>query len=239
MAGLEKKCLVASAGFHLLLAALLVVGSAFLRPAPAGIERVFEGVNIPPQYVPDASSAVTDPRTSPAQSQPVSPANEASTSVPQRRSNLPQVSTRVITRSNGSRPSANNSSTTAAQARQFNAAVNQMFRNLSPSTSIETGFGAASAGDEYAERVRAIYTQNWRPLEAGTSSSTLAVRVSINIARDGKVLSSRILRSSGDTGVDVSVAQVLERVTTLDPFPPDVKDAERNYVINFSANPAP
>jgi TonB family protein len=53
------------------------------------------------------------------------------------------------------------------------------------------------------------------------------------VARDGRILSSSVIRASGDAQLDKSVRQALDRVTKLPAFPEGAKDAQRTFRINF------
>ena len=59
-------------------------------------------------------------------------------------------------------------------------------------------------------------------------------KVTVTIARDGTVISARILTPSGDAGVDASVQRTLDRVTFIAPFPEGATETERTYTINFN-----
>ncbi|MBU6410693.1 MAG: energy transducer TonB, partial [Verrucomicrobia bacterium] len=60
------------------------------------------------------------------------------------------------------------------------------------------------------------------------------VKVTVTIARDGTVVSARIIGPSDDPGVDASVQRTLERVKFIAPFPEGSTEKERTYTINFN-----
>ena len=91
----------------------------------------------------------------------------------------------------------------------------------------------AEAYANYASVVKSIYTQAWTPPE-DTASDDANPRVSVTIARDGSVISSRIIEKAGDAPVDNSVQRTLDRVTYIAPFPDDATDRQRTYTINFN-----
>ena len=99
-------------------------------------------------------------------------------------------------------------------------------------TTLEIGSDSGGKDDAYARIVRFFYSQSWEP--SGTSDPKTFVKAKITIASDGKVSSARILEPSGDTQMDESVRQTLERVQFIEPFEPGAKESERTYTINFS-----
>ncbi len=67
-----------------------------------------------------------------------------------------------------------------------------------------------------------------------TATDDAVARASITIARDGDVVSARIIQPSGDAQVDRSVRAALDRVTMLLLFPDGSRDKERTYIIRFN-----
>jgi TonB family protein len=59
----------------------------------------------------------------------------------------------------------------------------------------------------------------------------------IRIARDGRVLSAIITRSSGSAAVDQSVQLTLDRVRQVPPLPPNSEEDTVTITINFKAKP--
>jgi outer membrane biosynthesis protein TonB len=94
------------------------------------------------------------------------------------------------------------------------------------------GGGPSYAG--YSAWVRSVYERAWIPPE-DASSEYATVEATVTIARDGTVVSRRIVTRSGDAAVDASVQRTLDRVTTVGrPFPEGAKEAERDYIIPFN-----
>ncbi len=85
----------------------------------------------------------------------------------------------------------------------------------------------------YKDVVASIYTAAWVP-PAELDDDTATVTVKVTIARDGRVISGRIIKPSGNTGMDHSIQNVLENVTFIQPFPEGSRDQERTYNINFN-----
>ena len=85
----------------------------------------------------------------------------------------------------------------------------------------------------YAAAVKSKYESAWIPPE-DTANDDANVKVSVTIARDGSVITARILDRSGDGKVDASVQRTLDRVTFVAPFPDGAKEKERTFIINFN-----
>ncbi|HRY48224.1 MAG TPA: TonB family protein [Candidatus Paceibacterota bacterium] len=121
---------------------------------------------------------------------------------------------------------------------QISGALGSIRRNLSSSTTIEvSGGGVGGTGGEayanYAQVIRTLYDRAWIDPEE-VADSNLSVRAAIVIARDGRILSSRLVRPSGVAAMDKSVRQALDRVTRVPAFPAESKDIERTFNINFN-----
>ena len=94
------------------------------------------------------------------------------------------------------------------------------------------GDSSASAAN-YAPVVKSVYEQAWTPPD-DTASDDANIKVRVTIARDGTVISARVIGPSGDASVDKSVRSTLERVQFIAPFPSGSTDRERSYIINFN-----
>ena len=103
-------------------------------------------------------------------------------------------------------------------------------------TTIETSAGTDGQDDEYARFVRDTYTSHWDLTGAEASNASALTKVTVTIASSGKVLSSRVLDSSGNTQVDETVRRTLTRVDFIRPFADGTKEAQRTYTINFNCN---
>jgi periplasmic protein TonB len=106
---------------------------------------------------------------------------------------------------------------------------------LSQSTTIEFQ-GRGGGGVPYAnflQAVKKIYTDAWL-VPSGIDDDSATATVSVTIARDGKVISANIIRSSGNAAVDQSVQATLDRVRYTPPLPDDAKENQRTVTINFN-----
>jgi TonB family protein len=125
------------------------------------------------------------------------------------------------------------------QRRRLNAAFGNALNSLedgrSGSTTIELK-GPGGGGVPYAnflQALKSIYEHAWI-LPDGVADDNATVATSITIAREGTVVTWRVLRSSGNAAVDRSVRVTLERVKVAVPLPDDAKENQRTVEIKFN-----
>jgi TonB family protein len=99
-------------------------------------------------------------------------------------------------------------------------------------TKVEVGGPGGAAYADYRQFVQAIYDEAWL-LPQDTSDDGAAI-VSVTIGRSGHVLSSRIVRPSGNSALDRSVQRALDKVKFVRPFPEGSKDEQRTFTIEFN-----
>lgn len=134
----------------------------------------------------------------------------------------------------------------AAQARQLALARQKLGEKLGSQVStLRSGFesgtkvdvggpgGEAFAG--YGALVQAAYENAWRLLPDLNDDDFITL-VRVTISRDGRVTRSEILRKSASTSMDRSVQKALDkvRIDGLPPFPPEIRDSERSFRIEFN-----
>jgi colicin import membrane protein len=110
----------------------------------------------------------------------------------------------------------------------------------SATTSVELSGIGGEAFVNYSDFLRTAYQQKFDQalLVAGDIAEGRAqVTVSVTVGRDGKVVSARVTKKSGNTALDKVVQRVLDRVTFIAPFPEGAKDQERTFPITFELNP--
>ena len=161
----------------------------------------------------------------------------------------PEVSTTPVVRKQDTGKTAKTPSTTSStdnEVRRMADARNRaadligttarnIGKNVSPGISMDP-IGPGGGGEAYApydDAVRSIYWHAWTAPEDSASDQAVT-KVTVTIASDGTVLSSRIIKGSGDASVDKSVQRTLDRVTFIAPFPEGAKDKQRTYTINFN-----
>jgi TonB family protein len=153
----------------------------------------------------------------------------------------PKISTTLVSReTTSSKTRASEEAKRAADARrraaeQISRAAAGIASGLSGSTEIELK-GPGGGGVPYANFLQAVkkcYSDAWI-VPDGITDDTATVTASVTIARDGKVISARIIRRSGNSAVNQSVQMTLDRVRFAAPLPDDAKENERTVTIDFN-----
>jgi TonB family protein len=263
---LQKKCAIMTAGFHLLLLVILIVGPGFFAPKqkaddlqildvipPNLIDAAFNrGVRnaqppppapvvTPPQPAQPAPQPVVTPPAPPKveMPEPVKPVVKAPTQEPKpvEKPKI-QINTELVTRTapkNSPKTSPRDDSQEKARALALAArsAARALKNNFTPATTVDMPGNSSVAYANYAAVVKSVYEQAWVPPDDAQNDDA-NVKVTVTIARDGTVISSRVLTPSGDAGVDASVQRTLDRVTFIAPFPEGATEKERTYTINFN-----
>lgn len=162
---------------------------------------------------------------------------------PKSRSTGIKISTNLVVRKSGgtssSRTSKTGDSSTAVNkiASEFNSALKNIGAGLSSGglrMDDVPGFGGGGpAMVNYTQLIMSIFDRAWIPPTEITDEN-LVTEVRIVIHRTGKVTSARITKKSGNAAMDASVMRALESVTSVPPFPPEAKDFERTFVIEFN-----
>jgi TonB family protein len=264
---LQKKCLIATAGFHLLLLVILFVGPAFFNSKPkvddsqvldvipanlidAAFNSGVKGAQPPPP-----TPIVTPPQptpTPPAPKQIVQPAPVPQPTfvqkvvkyfTPEPKPDLTPIEKPEKNPPHQIQPSltpvvrnVQKNSTTAKSKDNSQTARNlaaELKSKLSTATQIDMPGDSSVAYANYASAVKSVYDAAWT-LPDSVANDDENVKVSVTIASDGTVISSRILTPSGDAGVDSSVQRTLDRVMFIAPFPDGATDKQRTYTINFN-----
>jgi TonB family protein len=265
----QKKCFIASTGFHLFLLLILFIGPAFLTSKENTEDRPPIDI-IPLKTIEAALSGVGNPAARPPENTPLPAQPPASLPAPKLQpeteqtrqpdppkppkadpevisekppaKKLPSISIKKVTRSTNDpkqKSTAKSTSPADDSKSQLLAAVrgttSTLGKSLSSSTKIELN-GPGGGGVPYAnflDAVRKIYTDAWLVPDDVTDDSAVAT-ASVTIARDGTVLSSRIIVPSGNPRADHSVEAVLNRVTFAVPLPETAKENQRTVKIQFS-----
>jgi colicin import membrane protein len=276
---LQKKCFIASAGLHMLLVLILVVGPAFLssknktdemptidfvpsrlidaafsgggnpntRPPPPAPPAPAPAPPLPPLQR-EVSPPEQKPEPKPEPVKPVKPVVESLEARKEPARPKPEITTTAVSRNADSQKKPKQPSEADSRAKKeaddhrkaaaaLIASTSRNLRNdLSPATAIDINPGPGGGGEayaNYAQVVKSIYEHAWLPSDDTTSDEAIT-KVTVTISREGKVLSSRIIKGSGDSSIDRSVQRTLDRVTFIAPFPEGAKDKERTFTINFN-----
>jgi len=258
---LQKKCVIATAGFHLLLLVILLVGPAFFNSKPrvddSQVLDVIPANLIDAQLnsgVKNAQPPAPAPIVTPPQPQPIPPAptptlaerfekmfkSEPPKPKPDltpvenpKQSHLPKVNLQPVVRT-----VPKNSTTTKPkddsqqQARAINAALKNLKKNLTPGIVVDVPGTGSKSSANYRDALASIYYDAWTT-PGGVTSETPNAIVRITVATDGTVITARIITSSGDAKVDDSVQRALERVPSVPPLPDQLK-VQQDFTISFN-----
>ena len=242
---LQKKCVLATAGVHLLLLVILIVGPAFFEPRPKDDLQVLDvipanlidalrtsGVRDAQPPPPAPQPVVTPPPTpSPepmVKPEPVKPAPAPDKVQPHKI----QIDTHPVTRNAPRNTSTPDNS--AARTRALRNAIRSLKNNFSSSTTVDMPGDSSASYANYASAVVSVYKHAWVPPD-GMDNDNAVVKFIVTIASDGTVISARIIGPSGDAKVDEAVQRELERVTFIAPFPEGAPEKQRDYTLNFNA----
>ncbi len=121
----------------------------------------------------------------------------------------------------------------AARAARVASLTEKLENSLSTSTKVEMPGEASVSFASYASVVKSIYEAKWRaPDDAASDDAN--TKVSVTIARDGRVIESHIVNPSGDARVDASVRRTLSNVDFIREFPDGAKESQKIFIINFN-----
>jgi TonB family protein len=258
---LQKKCIIVTAGVHLLLLLILIVGPAFFSPRPKADD--LQVLEVIPANLIDApfSSGVAnaqppppEPVTPPAPRPPapvvtppapVAPPVEPPKSIikeiekaltpPEKpkETHKPVISTTLVTRTTPKTSPDASKANDAARARAIRKALQKLKNNLTSATTVDMPGNSSVSYASYASAVRSVYDEAWT-LPDRIANEEEVTKASVTIASDGTVISASIVTPSGDANVDASVQRALERVKFVAPFPEGATEKERTYTINFN-----
>jgi TonB family protein len=121
-----------------------------------------------------------------------------------------------------------------AKLKAIAKAASSISKNFSSATdvSMPEGEGTVSFAS-YASVVKSIYEAKWQAPDDAANDQAIT-KVSVTIARDGRVVESHVVTPSGDSKVDASVRRTLSSVKFIREFPPGAKESEKTFIINFN-----
>jgi TonB family protein len=260
---LQKKCFIATAGFHLLLLVILLVGPAFFNSKPKVDDS--QVLNVIPANLIDAAFnsgvrnaqppapapvSITQPQPiTPAPKPIVTPAPAPSPTLAERLEKFftpePAKPEPAPIENQQHKIQVNTQLVTRIvpkssvpqkpknNSQAINSALQNLRQHLSSATTIEMPGDSSVSYANYASVVKSVYEQAWAPPD-NTASDDANAKVTVTIASDGTVISAHVVSPSGDDSVDASVQRTLDRVTFIAPFPEGTMDKQRTYTINFN-----
>ena len=277
---LQKKCFIASAGVHLFLVLLLLLGPGFISSKNKAaddlpildfvpfktVDALVSGGGNPKASLPPAAPAPRPlPPPLPAVTQPppeknhepdppkelarqVKPPKLEEESLEPNKKKI-EISTKLVSRNQEDKTDAKARAEEKAREDAKRAAdvrrrmarqiIGQAAENISSEVSGGTTIelrGPGGGGVPYAnflQAVKSVYANAW-VVPDGVADDQATTAASVTIARDGTVVSSHIVRRSGDSAVDQSVQATLDRVRYAAPLPEDAKESQRTVTINFN-----
>jgi TonB family protein len=176
------------------------------------------------------------PRDTPKAVKPVRPDPVAESST---HTHKIEVSTKLVVSSNAAVKAARDAARAKAAAEQRRAelalgkTIAGIRGGVSGSTEIRLS-GPGGGGVPYANFLSAVKKVYWDAWSVPSDAPDLTVRASVTIARDGTVVSSRIIDGCGNASVDSSVQATLDRVKFAAPLPESAKEDQRTVTINFN-----
>lgn len=285
---IQKKCLIGSAFFHVVLVASVFLFAGFSRnskeyetftqitivdldkvlvtdgPTRGGGSGALPPVVVPPQPQSRPVQQQSPPQTKPViknvESAPVEPAAPQKTKqtsntdagskdvsidgkLPAKKSTGIKISTNLVVRKNSAvakgqgASSANSRFANNRVYEQFNAALKDIGAGLTSGglkMNDMPGFGGGGpAMINYTQLIMNIFDRAWTPPSEIVDENLVTV-VKIVIHKTGRVASTRIVRRSGNAAMDASVQRALESVQSVPPFPPEARDFERTFEIEFN-----
>jgi protein TonB len=110
--------------------------------------------------------------------------------------------------------------------------LNKLDSKLSGRTSVNVPQGRYAAAN-YESLIRRKYVD--ATIHPGTISGDPVVKVQLVIARNGNVISARIIGVSGLAIWDRAVQKALDRVKRIAPFPAGMSGAKKTFNLNFNS----
>ena len=99
---------------------------------------------------------------------------------------------------------------------------------------IDAGGGPnALAFLDYGQMMVRIYEQMWL-VPPNLGESLAVVGVTVTVARNGRVLDWDLRKTSGNSAVDKSVRETLQKVIQFEPFPASFRESQRTFNIDFN-----
>jgi TonB family protein len=245
---LQKKCVIVTAGIHLLLLVILMVGPAFFSPRPKvddiQVLTVIPAMLVDAPFSSGVANAAPPPEPvappQPPPPEPVKPEKEEPVKLPDKVKPVEparpeprkiQISTQIVTRPAPKNPSAAAKAQQQQRARAFQIALQKLNSKLTSGTVVDMPGSGSVAYASYKDALGSIYYDAWTP--DGSISDEANALVRITVASDGGVLDARIITRSGDEKMDASVQRTLQRVSSV-PALPDKSKVQQEFTIQFN-----
>ena len=262
MGRLKRSCMVGSVVFHALTLALLLLAPVLLAKRVEKVQvidlipsEIVDQIMAPPAPVtPPTPPTPTPPKPTPPKPTPPKPKPTPPDPTPPKPKPVEVVKPKPKPKPVKPKIKVNLNSTmrqpdtqkvkaqqaAAERARQAEAkrqaalkqSLNNLDSKLSGRTSVNVPQGRYAAAN-YESLIRRKYVD--ATIHPGTISGDPVVKVQLVIARNGNVISARIIGVSGLASWDRAVQKALDRVKRIAPFPAEMSGAKKTFNLNFNS----
>lgn len=264
MGRLKRSCVVGSIVFHALTLALLVLAPVLLAKRVEKVKvidlipsEIVDQIMAPPAPVAPPSPPTpaptkpTPPKPTPPKPKPkppdpippkpkpkpvevVKPKPKPKPVKPKIKVNLKSTMRQPDTQKVKAQQAAAERARQAEAKRQaaLKQSLNKLDSKLSGRTSVNVPQGRYAAAN-YESLIRRKYVD--ATIHPGTISGDPVVKVQLVIARNGNVISARIIGVSGLASWDRAVQKALDRVKRIAPFPAGMSGAKKTFNLNFNS----
>lgn len=264
MGRLKRSCVVGSIVFHALTLALLVLAPVLLAKRVEKVKvidlipsEIVDQIMAPPAPVAPPSPPTpaptkpTPPKPTPPKPKPkppdpippkpkpkqvevVKPKPKPKPVKPKIKVNLKSTMRQPDTQKVKAQQAAAERARQAEAKRQaaLKQSLNKLNSKLSGRTSVNVPQGRYAAAN-YESLIRRKYVD--ATIHPGTISGDPVVKVQLVIARNGNVISARIIGVSGLASWDRAVQKALDRVKRIAPFPAGMSGAKKTFNLNFNS----
>jgi protein TonB len=252
MGRLKRSCVVGSVVFHALTLALLVIAPVLLAKRVEKVQvidlipsEIVDQIMAPPAPVAPptqptpAPTKPTPPKPKPVKPKPkpvevVKPKPKPKPVKPKINVNLKSTLRQPDTQKVKAQQAAAERARQAEAKRQaaLKQSLNKLDSKLSGRTSVNVPQGRYAAAN-YESLIRRKYVD--ATIHPGTISGDPVVKVQLVIARNGNVISARIIGVSGLAIWDRAVQKALDRVKRIAPFPAGMSGAKKTFNLNFNS----
>ena len=264
MGRLKRSCVVGSVVFHALTLALLVLAPVLLAKRVEKVQvidlipsEIVDQIMAPPAPVAPptpptpAPTKPTPPKQTPPEPKPkppdptppkpkpkpvevVKPKPKPKPVKPKIKVNLKSTMRQPDTQKVKAQQAAAERARQAEAKRQaaLKQSLNKLDSKLSGRTSVNVPQGRYAAAN-YESLIRRKYVD--ATIHPGTISGDPVVKVQLVIARNGNVISARIIGVSGLASWDRAVQKALDRVKRIAPFPAGMSGAKKTFNLNFNS----
>ena len=264
MGRLKRSCVVGSVVFHALTLALLLLAPVLLAKRVEKVQvidlipsEIVDQIMAPPAPVAPptpptpAPTKPTPPKPTPPEPKPkppdptppkpkpkpvgvVKPKPKPKPVKPKIKVNLKSTMRQPDTQKVKAQQAAAERARQAEAKRQaaLKQSLNKLDSKLSGRTSVNVPQGRYAAAN-YESLIRRKYVD--ATIHPGTISGDPVVKVQLVIARNGNVISARIIGVSGLASWDRAVQKALDRVKRIAPFPAGMSGAKKTFNLNFNS----